>query len=122
MAAPLNRPENKPKTLRPMVIHRRQVVRKPIAEIPSRNRSFSPIRATRDAKVSWNLDNCSCRSGRKRVQYLKGRKFGPAPSAGATNTREQYYLPRQAEAIERLAGAGSGSSPNTGEDRGELAT
>jgi hypothetical protein len=55
MAAPLNRPGNEPKTLRSVVIHRRLVVWKPIAENPSRNRSFSPIRATRDAKVSKEI-------------------------------------------------------------------
>jgi hypothetical protein len=52
MAAPLNGLGNEPKTLRSVAIHRRLMVWKPIAENPSRNRSFSPIRVTRDAKVS----------------------------------------------------------------------
>jgi hypothetical protein len=52
MAAPLNGLGNELKTLRSVAIHRRLMVWKPIAENPSRNRSFSPIRVTRDAKVS----------------------------------------------------------------------
>jgi len=54
MTAPLNWPGNKPKTLQLVVMHRHPVQWKPIAENPSRNRSFSPIRVTRDAKVSEN--------------------------------------------------------------------
>jgi hypothetical protein len=52
MAQFVERRENKAKHLPPVVIHRRLVLWKRIPQNPAGNGSFSPIGATRGAKVS----------------------------------------------------------------------